>query len=103
MRSKDEWNTYSANRVEVLPNAAFTPRSQDVLTYWRRVAERMNGDSGVLLRNRQSLSFIHPESALTRILEQAPNGPRPGDEMPLAVYPFRTNISQSDAVRNALR
>lgn len=103
VRSKDEWNTYSANRVEVLPNAAFTPRSRDVLTYWRRVAERMNGDSGVLLRNHQSLSFIHPESALNRILEQAPNEPRPDDEMPLAVYPFRTNISQSDAVRNALR
>ncbi|WP_280316139.1 AAA domain-containing protein [Nocardia abscessus] len=103
VRSKGEWNTYSASRVEVLPNAAFTPRSQDVLMYWRMVAERLNGDSGVLLRNHQSLSFVHPESALTRILEQAPNEPRPDDEMPLAVYPFRTNISQSDAVRNALR
>ncbi|WP_329414600.1 AAA domain-containing protein [Nocardia vinacea] len=97
------WNAYSADRVQVLPNAAITSGSQDVLTYWRGVAERLTGDSGVLLRNHQSLSFIHAESALARILEQAPIQPRPDDEIPLPVYPFRTNISQSAAVLNALR
>jgi hypothetical protein len=103
VRGTGGWNTYSTDRVEVLPNAATTPRSQDVLTYWRTVAEKLTGDSGVLLRNHQNLSFIHPESALTRILEQAPVERRPDDEMPLPVYPFRTNISQSEAVLNALR
>ncbi|MBF6301588.1 AAA family ATPase [Nocardia amamiensis] len=103
MHSKGEWSAYSADRVEVLPNAAITPGSRDVLKYWHKVAEKLTGDSGVLLRNHQNLSFIHPESALTRILEQAPVEPRPDDEIPLPVYPFRTNISQSDAVLNALR
>ncbi|MRH86857.1 AAA family ATPase [Nocardia sp. SYP-A9097] len=97
------WNAYSADRVAVLPNAPVTPGSRDVLTYWRTVAEKLTGDSGVLLRNHQSLNFIHAESALTRILEQTPIESRPDDEMPLPVYPFRTNISQSDAVLNALR
>ncbi|MGQ4599678.1 AAA domain-containing protein [Nocardia sp. R6R-6] len=97
------WNAYVADRVEVLSNAVIAPRSRDVLTYWRTVAEELTGDSGVLLRNHKRLDFIHPESALTRILEQAPIEPRPDDEIPLPVYPFRTNISQSEAVLNALR
>ncbi|MGA6205491.1 AAA domain-containing protein [Nocardia testacea] len=103
LHPRDGWNTYSADRVEVLPNAPITPRSRDVLTYWRRVAERLSGDSGVLLRNHESLSFLHPECALARILEQAPIEPRSDDDMPLPVYPFRTNLSQSAAVLNALR
>ncbi|WP_433523893.1 AAA domain-containing protein [Nocardia pseudovaccinii] len=103
LNSKGGWNAYSADRIEVLPNAATMPRSHDVLTYWQTVAERLTDDSGALLRNHKSLSFIHPECALTRILEQAPIEPRPDDEMPLPVYPFRTNISQSAAVLNALR
>ncbi|MFD0362809.1 AAA domain-containing protein [Nocardia sp. GCM10030253] len=97
------WNAYSADRVKVLPNAVITPRSRDVLTYWRAMAEKLTGDSGVLLRNHQSLNFIHSESALARILEHEPIEPRPDDEIPLPVYPFRTNISQSAAVLNALR
>lgn len=97
------WKVYSAARVAVLPNTTITPRSQDVLAYWRGVAERMTDESGVLLRNHESLSFIHSESALARILEQRPVESRPDDEIPLSVYPFRTNISQSEAVRNALR
>ncbi|QIS22782.1 AAA domain-containing protein [Nocardia terpenica] len=103
LNSTGKWNAYSADQVEVLPNAAINHRSRDVLKYWRTVAEKMTGDSGVLLRNHQSLDFIHPESALARILEQAPIEPRPEDEIPLPVYPFRTNISQSSAVLNALR
>ncbi|MEV0030441.1 AAA domain-containing protein [Nocardia sp. NPDC050793] len=103
LNGRGGWNAYSADRVEVLSNSAITPRSRDVLTYWRTVAEKLTGDSGVLLRNHQSLDFIHRESALTRILEQAPIEARPDDEMALPVYPFRTNISQSAAVLNALR
>lgn len=103
LNSAGRWNAYSTDRVEVLPNAAIASGSRDVLTYWRTVAEKMTGDSGVLLRNHQSLNFIHPESALTRILEHAPIEPRLDDEVALPVYPFRTNISQSAAVLNALR
>ncbi len=101
--SRGGWNTYSANRVQVLPNAAGLPRSRDVLAYWRTVAEKLDGDSGVLLRNHQNLDFVHTDSALARILAQAPIESRPDDEVPMPVYPFRTNISQSEAVRNALR
>lgn len=97
------WNTYGANRVEVLPNAVSAPASRDVLLYWRAVAGKLTGDSGVLLRNHESLDFVHAASALARILEQAPIEPKPDSEIPLPVYPFRTNISQSAAVLNALR
>ncbi|MFJ4652672.1 AAA domain-containing protein [Nocardia sp. NPDC088792] len=103
MNSKGEWSAYEADRVQALPNAVITSHSRDVLAYWRTVAEKLTGDSGVLLRNHRNLNFIHAESALAHILEQAPIEPRPDDAMPLPVYPFRTNISQSAAVLNALR
>ncbi|WP_336087254.1 AAA domain-containing protein [Nocardia sp. SSK8] len=97
------WQSYAAERVRVLPNAAAPPDSRAVLAYWRAVAEKLDGDQGVLLRNHRKLEFIHPDSALARILAPAPIEPRPEDETPLPVYPFRTNLSQSAAVRNALR
>ncbi|WP_433200931.1 AAA domain-containing protein [Nocardia sp. CA-107356] len=97
------WNAYRADRVAVLPNTVIAPSTRDVLTYWRAVAEKLTGDSGVLLRNHQRLDFIHAESVLTRVLEQTPIDPSPDDDVPLPVYPFRTNISQSAAVLNALR
>ncbi len=101
--SNGGWDAYPGTRVQVLPNAASLPRARDVLAYWCAVAEQLKGDSGVLLRNHQSLKFIHPDSALARILARAPIDVLPDDEMTLPVYPFRTNISQSTAVRNALR
>ncbi|WP_216908580.1 AAA domain-containing protein [Nocardia noduli] len=100
---KGVWKSYHANRVQAQPNAPITARSKDVLRYWRTVAERLPGDSGVLLRNHQKLDFIHPSSALARLLELTPIEPRPADDIPRPVYPFGTNISQSEAVLNALR
>ncbi|MEU8895749.1 AAA domain-containing protein [Nocardia sp. NPDC048505] len=96
------WSSHHAERVRVLPNAATAPRSRDVLTYWRTVAQRLPGGE-ILLRNHDRLTFVHPECALTRILERAAIAPVPDDQMALPVYPFRTNISQSEAVRKALR
>ncbi|MBP2193844.1 AAA domain-containing protein [Nocardia goodfellowii] len=100
LKSAGGWQVYRADQVEVLPNGAATPRAQDVLAYWRGVAAQL---SDVLLRNHKCLEFVHSESALARILEQAPIEPRPADQIPLPLYPFRTNISQSAAVLNALR
>ncbi|MFC9894557.1 AAA domain-containing protein [Nocardia sp. NPDC127579] len=96
------WSAHSADRVQVLPNAAARPRSRDVLAYWRTVAQRLPG-SEVLLRNHENLEFVHPDSALSRILEHAPITPHPDDRVPLPVYPFRTNVSQSEATLKALR
>lgn len=97
------WTACSAGRVQVLRNSAGSARAKDVLAYWRDIAGRLTGDSGTLLRNHQGLSFVHPESALTRILEKGPIESRPDDEIPLPVYPFRTNISQGKAVMRALQ
>ncbi|MFC9474508.1 AAA domain-containing protein [Nocardia sp. NPDC056952] len=98
------WCVYSDDRVEVLSRAALTPSSRDVLRYWRMVAEKQPGPAGALLQqNYQSLEFVHSDSTLARILENAPIVPKPDEQTPLPVYPFRTNISQSEAVCNALR
>ncbi|WP_290049255.1 AAA domain-containing protein [Nocardia nova] len=101
---KGHWAVHRAEAVQVLPKAAITTRSKEVLRYWHAVTEQMTGDAGVLLRkNHEKLSVIHPGSALARILDQRRIEARPDVEVPLPVYPFRTNISQSAAVRNALR
>ncbi|MEU5409619.1 AAA domain-containing protein [Nocardia asteroides] len=103
LNSRGGWDVYRADRVLVLPNAAGDPRSREVLAYWRAVAGKLAGDSGVLLRNHEKLDFVHPDSALARILAKGPIPARPDAEMPLPLYPFHTNISQTDAVRRALR
>ncbi|MFC9963951.1 AAA domain-containing protein [Nocardia ignorata] len=96
------WHAYRDDQVQV--RSAPSPRSQDVLRYWRAVAAKQTGDAGALLqKNYRSLEFLHPECALARILENAPIEPKPDERIPLPVYPFRTNISQSKAVNNALR
>ncbi|MFQ6331595.1 AAA domain-containing protein (plasmid) [Nocardia sp. CWNU-33] len=98
------WEAYSADRVVVAPNATIGAGSHAVLGYWRTVVEQMSGDAArVLQRNHQRLNFIHAESALARILGRAPIEPLAEEAMPLALYPFRTNISQSAAVDNAMR
>ncbi len=101
--AKGKWEVYGADRVTVLSNAAAAPDCQDVLNYWRTMAEQLNDPYGVLLANHKKLEFIHPESALARFLGHPSPGPRPDEEIPPPVYPFRTNISQSQAVLNALR
>ena len=101
--STDTWTVCGADRVQVVRNAAGSVGAKNVLAYWHEVAGRLTGDSGTLLRNHQGLRFVHPESALTRILEKGPIESRPDDEVPLPVYPFRTNISQSTAVMRALQ
>lgn len=104
LTDRHRWEVYSADRVVVAPSASIGAGSRAVLEYWRTVVEQMRGDAaGVLQRNHQRLSFIHAESALARILGRAPIEPLAEDAMPLALYPFRTNISQSAAVDNALR
>ncbi|KAF0846486.1 AAA domain-containing protein [Nocardia caishijiensis] len=96
------WHAYRDDQVQV--RTALSPASRDVLGYWRTVAGKHTDDAGVLLqRNYQSLEFIHPDSALARLLENTPIEPKPDERAPIPLYPFRTNISQSEAVNNALR
>lgn len=94
---------YRADRVQVLSNAASDPGPRDVLQYWREVAARSDDSLPIVLRNHESLSFVHPESALARILHRTPVTSRPSNDSPFPVYPFLTNISQSAAVKNALQ
>lgn len=98
------WNTYSDNGVRVLPNAQIAPHSQDVLGYWHSIAQRQTGVPGEVLQgNYQRLNHIHPDSVLPRILEPGKIEARPEEQIPQPLYPFNTNLCQSEAVDNALR
>lgn len=97
------WSVVEQERIQVLPNGVTDARAQDVLDYWNALAKLLPDDNGLLQRNHEKLRFVHPDSALTRILTRGPVEPRPDAEVPQPIYPFHTNVSQSEAVRNALR
>jgi len=97
------WSVAEQDRVQVLRNGVTDTRARDILDYWNALAKLLSDDNELLARNHEKLRFVHPDSALARILTGEPVEPRPDAEIPLPIYPFHTNVSQSEAVRNALR
>ncbi|WP_328993400.1 AAA domain-containing protein [Kribbella sp. NBC_01245] len=88
-----------ASQVRIISNVANNPAAADILGYWRDIVSRLpTGDS--LRSVYDSLDFVHPESALGRYLEGSPIEARELGTAP--IYPFRCNLSQRQAVENAL-
>lgn len=92
---------YRAQEVEVIPDAtAFSPRSEAVLRYFREIAEAKDPDTDPIVRAYQSLDFVHPESALAGYMAASPLAPHETSDM--RVFPFRSNLSQQEAIGQAL-
>ena len=86
--------------VRLLENAAHTKTGADVLHYWRTIVSRIPDEENSLRKPYESLHSIHPESALGRFINGAPME-SVGGVTPL-IFPFSSNISQREAVTNAL-
>lgn len=100
--AKERGEAYSmrpASQVRILSNAADNPGAADILSYWRDIVSRLP-PKDPLRRVYDSLNFVHPESALGRYLAGAPIESREFGTAP--IYPFRCNLSQRQAVENAL-
>ncbi|WP_427884772.1 AAA domain-containing protein [Kribbella sp. GL6] len=95
----ERWTTRPVQEVRVIGSSTSDPRVGSVLAYWQGLVGRLAQDDP-LRRVYQSLSFVHDESVLTRYLVAAPILTR---ELPVPViYPFRSNLSQREAVEHAL-
>lgn len=92
----------SDDQVRLITNSLGAPGVVAVLDYWKSIASCL-GEKGRLVREfYRTLDYVHPHSALGRYLEGAANHPREDLDRPL-IFPFRSNLSQRDAVRRALR
>ncbi|MFF5034374.1 AAA domain-containing protein [Nocardia salmonicida] len=97
----DRYYTYTDQRVSMIPNAAAAASTARILAYWRAVAATLPEEGRSLRDAYRAMTFVHPESALHRYLERLPIDPLEPAESP-TIYPFRTNLSQRDAIENAL-
>ncbi|MBJ8338285.1 AAA family ATPase [Antrihabitans sp. YC3-6] len=96
----NSFSTFPGPRVRILRDeAALAPRAAAILNYWRSIVEIL-GDDDPLAWPYGRLRSVHPESVLSRYLNAEPIVPS-GFPAP-RIFPFSSNLSQSDAVENAL-
>ena len=95
----EKFVTRPAPRVEFIHGVESEPAVAEVLTYWKAAAAQLKPDDPTR-RAWEQLDFVHPERALARYLSGEPAEPAPPSITP--VFPFRCNLSQRDAIDNAL-
>ncbi|WP_243794343.1 AAA domain-containing protein [Saccharopolyspora gloriosae] len=98
-KGNETYRTYPDSEVRVLTSATGSGAAAEVFRYWRDVVAGLPGDDP-LVRPYGRLSFVNPESALGAYLAGAPITPR--EPTGVAIFPFRCNLSQRQAVENAL-
>lgn len=98
-RAGEDYRTYPEARVRVVTSGTAVPVVDDVLGYWREVVSRLDA-ADPLRPAYDRLTFVHPDSALSAYLTGASIRTRPLDIAP--IFPFRCNLSQREAVENAL-
>jgi hypothetical protein len=95
----ERWISRSVQDVRILPSATTALGVATVLEYWRDVVKRL-GREDPMWPVYESLTFVHPESVLAHYLA---GGPIQTRELPTPlIYPFRSNLSQREAVEHAL-
>ncbi|UMP03408.1 AAA domain-containing protein [Amycolatopsis sp. EV170708-02-1] len=98
-RAGESYRTYPAAQVRVITSGTAIPLVNAVLNYWRAIVSRLDSDDP-LRSAYDRLAFVHPESVLSSYLTGAPIASRPLEAVP--IFPFRCNLSQREAVENAL-
>lgn len=96
------WRACRTNQVEVVRNGATDPESVAVLGYWRALAGLLPSEGVLLREGLEQLTFVHTDSVLHRFLTGGRVEKRKDTPVP-RVYPFHTNVSQREAIDNALR
>ncbi|MBO0879515.1 MAG: AAA family ATPase, partial [Mycobacterium sp.] len=91
----------AAESVQLVRNEVRRSRTAEVLRYWREVAALLPKESSSLREGLRELTFLHPDSALHRLLECVPIEAREGNQAP-PIYPFHTNRSQREAIDNGM-
>jgi hypothetical protein len=95
------YRTVPEERVRLLHNAADRPEVRAVLDYWSTVVALLDEDDP-LRRSFESMRFVHPDSALARLLSGDPGSAEPALAAEDVVHPFPTGPSARVAVQRAL-
>ncbi|MBO1737195.1 AAA domain-containing protein [Leifsonia sp. TF02-11] len=103
-RSSDEGQRFSVrpeHSVRLVVSDGVVGYPAEVLAGWRRLVSQLPGDDPIQ-KPFSSLEFIHPESALSRLLRRG-DAQMASPAETMLVLPFGSNLSQRSAVKKALR
>jgi hypothetical protein len=87
-------------RIRVVDDVAESPGAASILRYWKAIVARLPDDDP-LHNLYKALPFVHPESGLAGYLNAAPIVTAAATSE--VIFPFDSNLSQRQAVENALR
>lgn len=116
----EESRVYPASEIEVVPDArVHSPQASEVLEYFRGIVEGKDREAKAKTKAKEdvsgekvrpvrdpivdpfrSLDFIPPESVLAAYLSAST--PIPRNVSDLRVFPFQSNLSQQEAIDQAL-
>ncbi|MFT3983816.1 MAG: AAA domain-containing protein [Lachnospiraceae bacterium] len=104
IKHNDDPITISRRQFSVVKDGADNQGAQETLAYLRDIAQYTSDDSeeeAFLQHEMDQLTFVHPESVLSRYLSGQTIEVRTPDINSI-IFPFRFNLSQKAALENAL-
>ncbi|MDO7787365.1 AAA domain-containing protein [Desulforamulus aquiferis] len=96
--------TVKPQSFSLVKDGAVNQDAQQILTYLREISQYTSDnpeEEAFLKREMEQLTFVHPESVLSRYLNQQGIESRTPNTNSI-IFPFRFNLSQKVAVENAL-
>jgi RecA/RadA recombinase len=104
IQSNGKSSTVRPQSFLLVKDGAVNQDAQKILTYLRDIAQYTSDnleEEAYLKREMDQLTFIHPESVLSRYLNRQAIESRSPDTNSI-IFPFRFNLSQKAALENAL-
>lgn len=96
--------TIRLQSFSLVSDGAASQDAQQILTYLRDISQYTSDnpeEEAFLKREMEQLTFVHPESVLSRYLNRQAIEPRTPDSDSI-IFPFQFNLSQKAALENAL-
>lgn len=93
-----------AKDFSIIETGVKNDKTESIIDYFKDISQYTsdkNEDEAYLKREMKRLTFVHPESVLNTYLKQSRIKNRDGDEN--YIYPFRFNLSQKEALENAMK
>ena len=104
--SNGSYRSYNITDLNIEENAIKDGNAIGILDYYKQVANligiRDSDGNNILKRNFDKLKFVNKESVLANYLNNSPVKSRGMSQDEVVIYPFGSNLSQIQAVNNAI-
>lgn len=103
-KHNDDYITIELHQFSIIENGANNQNAQGLLAYLNEIAQYVSDkpeEKGFLQKEMEKLTFVHPESVLSRYLNNQKIELRIPDVNSI-IFPFSFNLSQKKALENAL-